>query len=150
MDSYGNFASFSCSLFFQILYCLKVILNIQNKIFRNFTIFVQFLRSNFQTVYRIDAYDMPLESCWLCATFSYRSFFQKNYSLRADLKKRDSTSEFLVFCTVFGDLFPNHLLKCFKWNCVEKILIRRNFFMLKFFPNSKWFKFNFRNRQKQR
>jgi hypothetical protein len=92
LDSYSNFASLSCSLFFEILYCLKIILNIQNNIFADFSNSVQFLRSNFQKVHRIDAYDMPLESCWLGATFSYRSFSPILYSLRADLKKKhDST-----------------------------------------------------------
>ncbi len=101
MDSYGNFATFSCSLFSQILYCLKLILNIQNNVFADFPFFVQFWGFNFQTVYQIYAYDMALESCWLGANYSCRTFFQILYGLGADLKIRDSAFRFSLFFVLF-------------------------------------------------
>jgi hypothetical protein len=102
LDSYGNFTYFPCSLFCQILYCLKVILNMQNNIFVDFTISVQFSRSNFQTVYRIDAYDMPMESCWLCPNFSCRTLFPILYILRVDSKIWDPFFWISPFRTILG------------------------------------------------
>jgi hypothetical protein len=93
LKRYGNFASFSFLLFFQILFGLKLISNRANYIFADFSIFVQFCGSRFQTICRIDTNDTPLESCWLGATVSYWTFFQITYSLRADLKILDSVSQ---------------------------------------------------------
>jgi hypothetical protein len=121
LDSYCNFASFSCSLFFQILYCLKIILNIQNNIFADFTNFVQFLRSNFQTVYWIDSYDMPLESYWLGATFIYIYFSPIIHSLRADLKKHDSTFLISYFYLLFLGIYFRTTCR----NVPTEILLKR-------------------------
>jgi hypothetical protein len=54
-------------------------------LFHGFFHIEQYFALYFPTVYPIDAYDIPLESCGLGATFSYVLSFQKSYGLRADL-----------------------------------------------------------------
>jgi hypothetical protein len=84
----------------------KVILFIQNNVFADFSIFMQFWCSSFQTVYRIDTYDIPLESYWLGAPFSCTTCFQILCGLRADLKIHDSAfSNFSVFVLFFVSYF---------------------------------------------
>ena len=80
LKRYKNCATFLYRKFSEIINGLRADLKILNSVFSDFSDFVQYFVSYFQTVRRIDACDIPLETYGNCATFSCRTFFQIHYS----------------------------------------------------------------------
>ena len=99
LEIYENCATFLCRKFFQILYVIKLISNILNSVFANFHVSARCFGLSFQTICRIDAYDIPLERGINCTTLLWRSFFQIRYRFRLILDIRISVfaESFIVF-----------------------------------------------------
>jgi hypothetical protein len=79
---YENCATFCFRLFSQRCYGLGADLNLQNSVFTNLSNFVLFGLIFFETVCRIDPYDIPFENCENCAPFSCCKFFQIIYRFK--------------------------------------------------------------------
>ena len=78
LDRYGNYATFSLLPGSENTHGLKTISNILCNIFADLSVFILYFGRHLQTVCRIDASNMPLESYGKCATSLSLDNFQNS------------------------------------------------------------------------
>ena len=86
LDRYGNCATFNLLVGTEIMHGLKTILNILYNIFADLSVFVLYFERHLQTVCRIDASNMPLESYGQCSTSLSLANFQNSLRFKSNFK----------------------------------------------------------------